>query len=67
MTSGLSKGFWDKALSTAMHTVNRILCLAIGNKIPEEVWKGKSVDLRYLHVFGSSIYVHDPVNDKLGA
>ena len=54
-------------MSTAVHIVNRIPCSAIDNKIPEEVWKGKNVDLRYLRVFGSLVYVHDPGNDKLGA
>ena len=53
-------------MSTAVHIVNRIPCSAIDNKIPEEVWKGKSVDLRYLRVFGGPVYVHDLGNDKLG-
>ena len=64
LTSGLAKEFWAEALSTAVHIVNRISCSAINNKIPEEVWKGKSIDLNYLRVFGSSVYVHDP-GDKL--
>ena len=31
------------------------------------MWKGKSVDLRYLRAFGSPVYMHDPGNGKLGA
>ena len=64
-TLGLAKGFWAEALSTTVHIINRIPCLAIGNKIPKEVWKGESIDLSYLRVFGSPVYVHDPGNDKL--
>lgn len=48
-----------------MHIIHRILCSVIGNKIPKEVQKEKSIDLSYLCVFGSSAYMHDPENDKL--
>ena len=48
LTVGMSKGFWAEAVSTAAHIINRIPCSAIGGKIPEELWRGKSLSLIHI-------------------
>lgn len=44
--------------------MNRIPCSAINDEISKEVWKEKSIDLSYLYVFGSLVYVHDSGSNK---
>lgn len=66
LTSGLSKGFWAEAVSTSVHIINRIPCLALNGKIPEEVWRNsKSVCLSYLRIFGCLVFAHQTGKDKL--
>jgi len=44
-TSGMSKSFWGKDLSTTSHLVNRSPLTVLNFKCPEEIWTGKKVTL----------------------
>jgi Integrase core domain/gag-polypeptide of LTR copia-type/GAG-pre-integrase domain len=60
-SSGLSKGFWELAIDTAVHTYNRSPSRIVGWKTPHELWSdGHIPDVSYLRVFGSKAYVHTP-------
>jgi len=56
---GLSKNFWDEALSYACYLVNRLPSSAIGGKTPLEVWSEKTAqDYNSLRIFGYPTYYH---------
>ena len=56
----LSKIFWGEAVLTATFLINRTPTKAIkNNKTPFELWHNKRPQLKYLRVFGSTVYVHD--------
>ncbi|KAG8495920.1 hypothetical protein CXB51_007502 [Gossypium anomalum] len=57
--AGLGKEFWAEAVTYACHLINRLPSAAINEKIPMEMWIGKSTtDYDSLHVFGSTAYYH---------
>ena len=55
---GLSQMFWDEAVNTAVHLINRGPSTPLKFKLLEEVWSDKKVDLSYLKVFGCVYYLH---------
>lgn len=55
----LDKSFWGEAVLTATYLINRIPTKAIKtNKTPYEMWYGHKPQLKFLMVFGSTVYVH---------
>jgi hypothetical protein len=56
--SGLPKQFWAEAINTAAYLINRGPSVPLEQRIPEEVWSGKEVNLSWLKVFGCTAYVH---------
>ena len=40
--SGLSDGFWEEALLTAIHIINMSPSRPLGLKIPQEIWTGRN-------------------------
>jgi len=67
--AGLGKRYWGEAVSIAIYLKNRSPTSALNNKIPEEIWPGKRIDLSHLRVFGSKAYAHirDVKRNKLDA
>ena len=64
MISGasLDKVFWGKAVLTATYLINLPPSKALKvNKTPFELWHGKKHKLKYLKIFGSTVYVHNKV------
>ena len=58
----LSQEFWGKAVLTATFLINRIPSRALkSDKTPFELWHGKKPQLKYLKVFGSTVYVHNKI------
>jgi hypothetical protein len=56
---GLSLGFWECAVDTAVHTYNRTPSRTIGWRTPHELWTdGHIPDVSYFCVFGCKAYVH---------
>ena len=57
-----SKLFWTYALQHAVYVRNRCTTKGLtginANKVPEEVWSGTKVDMKYIRVFGCDVYVH---------
>ena len=60
-SAGLSLGFWECAVDTAVHTYNRTPTRIIQWRTPHELWTdGHVPDVSYFRVFGSKAYVHTP-------
>ena len=58
-SAGLSFGFWEFAIDTAVHTYNRTPQRSIQWRMPHELWTdGHVLDVSYFRVFGSKAYVH---------
>jgi hypothetical protein len=56
--SGLPQTFWADAVHTAVYLINHGPSVPLEFKLPEEVWRGKEVQLSHLKVFGCVSYVH---------
>ncbi|KAL2226309.1 UNVERIFIED_CONTAM: Retrovirus-related Pol polyprotein from transposon TNT 1-94 [Sesamum indicum] len=67
LKSGLPKMFWADAVNTAAFLINRGPSVPLNNRIPEEVWSGKKVDLSFLRTFGCSAYILNDDWTKLDA
>ncbi|KAL2232508.1 UNVERIFIED_CONTAM: Retrovirus-related Pol polyprotein from transposon TNT 1-94, partial [Sesamum indicum] len=67
LKSGLPKMFWADAVNTAAFLINRGPSVLLNNRIPEEVWSGKKVDLSFLRTFGCSAYILNDDWTKLDA
>lgn len=58
--SKLPQQFWGEAVLTASFLINMSPTKALReNKTPFELWHGKKPVVKYLRVFGSTVYVHD--------
>lgn len=57
----MSQKFWAEALNTACYIINRVYVRKGTIKTPYELWKGKTPNLSYFHVFGCQCYI---LNDK---
>jgi len=56
--SKLNKSFWSEAVLTATYLVNRTPSRAFQNKkTPFEMWHNRKPKLKYLKIFGSTVYV----------
>ena len=64
LESGLSKGFWAKAVNTACYIHNRIFLRPTLKKTPYELWKGRKSNISYFHIFGSECFILN-TRDKL--
>jgi hypothetical protein len=62
-TAGLSKEWWDEAILTACHFLNRV---PVKNKgvTPFEEWGKRRLNLSYLRTWGCSAKVNVPINKK---
>ena len=64
-SAGLSLGFWEFAIDTAVHTYNRTPQRSIQWRTPHELWTdGHVPDVSYFRVFGSKAYVHTPEDKR---
>jgi len=58
-STGLSLGFWELAVDTAVDTYNRTPTRTIGWHMPHELWTdGHILDVSYFRIFGCKAYVH---------
>jgi len=63
--SKLNKSFWSEAVLTATYLVNRTPSRAFQNKkTPFEMWHNRKPKLKYLKIFGSTVYVHDKMRKR---
>jgi hypothetical protein len=59
--AGLSLGFWELAVDSAVHIYNRTPARLLGWRTPHELWSaGHTPDVSYFRVFGCKAYVHVP-------
>lgn len=58
--SKLHESFWGDAVLTATYLINRSPTKALTQaKTPYEMWHGRKPYLKYLKVFGSTVYIHN--------
>ncbi|KAM2081358.1 hypothetical protein ACFX1T_035003 [Malus domestica] len=50
--------FWSQALLTAAYIINRLPTRVLNSKSPDEVMKGRTIDISHLRTFGCTCYVH---------
>ncbi|CAK1549216.1 unnamed protein product [Leptosia nina] len=56
----LNKVFWGEAVLTAVYLINITPTKALKcNKTPYELWHEKKPQIKYLKVFGSTVFVHN--------
>jgi hypothetical protein len=55
--SGLPQTFWAGAVHIAVYLINSSVPLEF--RLPEEVWRGKDVQLSHLKIFGCVSYVYN--------
>ncbi|RDX64800.1 hypothetical protein CR513_56595, partial [Mucuna pruriens] len=60
MGKNCQKHFWPKAVSWALHILNKSPTLAMKNKAPEEAWSGFKPLVAYFKVFVCVCHVHIP-------
>ncbi len=62
--AGLSGGFWECAVDTAVHVYNRSPTRTLSWRTPYELWNsGQILDVSHLRIFGCKGYMHVP-SDK---
>lgn len=60
---GLSKlELWAEAC--AVYLLNRVLCSAMETMTPYEGWHGRKSNLTHLRIFGSTIHMHIPKDER---
>nr|GEY62034.1 retrovirus-related Pol polyprotein from transposon TNT 1-94 [Tanacetum cinerariifolium] len=57
--SVLSKHFWTKAIRIACYTHNRSIIVKRHDKTPYEIFRERIIDIRYFHVFGCLVFIHN--------
>ena len=58
LSAKLPKSFWGEAVNTAAYLINRNPSIALGFKVPEEIWSGRKPDLNHLRIFGCVANTH---------
>lgn len=56
--------YWAEAVNMAVYIINRSASSLLVDKTPEEIWSGSKVDLSDLKMFGSSVMVHIPKENR---
>jgi len=64
--ANLSDGFWQDAVETAVHLINRSTRTGLKRVTPEEAWSGARPDAASLRVFGCPAYVLIPKELRVG-
>ena len=64
LDSGLSKGFWAKAINTSYYIQYHIFLRPILKKTPHELWKRRKPNMYYFHIFGLECFILN-TKDKL--
>ena len=65
--ASLPNEFWEEALATTIHLINRSPNKKLESKVAKEVWSGKPPLYKHLRVFGCKAFCHIPkeFQDKL--
>jgi len=64
--SKLPPSFWSRAVTTVVHTHNRMSTSALSHSTPHFALFGKKPDVSMLRVFGSVAYVHIQKDKRVG-
>ncbi|GJX12775.1 retrovirus-related pol polyprotein from transposon TNT 1-94 [Tanacetum coccineum] len=61
----LPKQFWGEAINTSCFTQNRSIIVKQHGKTSYDMFRGRSIDISYLHVFRYPVHIHNH-RDHLG-
>ena len=64
--AGLSHGFWQLAIDTAVHIYNRQPMRRLKWQCPITLWNSTIPDVSYFRVFGCKAFVHVPKEQRSG-
>ncbi|GJV49044.1 retrovirus-related pol polyprotein from transposon TNT 1-94 [Tanacetum coccineum] len=64
-SANLPKQFWGEAVNTACYTQNKSIIVKRHGKIAYDVFRGRSPNISYFHVFGCLVHIHNH-KDHLG-
>ncbi|GJY26258.1 retrovirus-related pol polyprotein from transposon TNT 1-94 [Tanacetum coccineum] len=64
-SANLPKQFWGEAVNTACYTQNRSIIVKRPGKTAYDVFRGRSLDISYFHVFRCLVHIHNH-KDHLG-
>ena len=53
----MTKSFWEEAVNTACHTLNRVYFKPDYKETPYELWRGKKLVVKYFRIFSSDCYI----------
>ena len=56
----LTNKYWAEAVLTAVYVLNRSPTSSLQDKIPQEAWDGKKVNVSHFRIFGSVAFSHVP-------
>jgi transposase InsO family protein len=62
--AGLSLGFWETAVATAVHIYNRTPTRSNQWRAPLQLWDGTKPDVSYFRVYGCKAYYHVPEHNR---
>src|SRR3954471_11243923 len=63
--SNVEKYFWAEAINTSCYVLNRVTIRKILKKTPYELWKNRTPNISYFHIFGCYCYILNN-KDSLG-
>lgn len=52
--------FWGETVRHSVHLLNRLPTRVLSTKTPQQVWIGKKPNLKYIQVFGCTVYMKVP-------
>ncbi|GJT51989.1 retrovirus-related pol polyprotein from transposon TNT 1-94 [Tanacetum coccineum] len=58
-SANLPKQFWGEAVNTACYTQKRSIIVKRHGKTIYDVFRGRSPDINYFHVFGCYVHIHN--------
>jgi hypothetical protein len=65
VASKLASSFWGEAVLTTTYLINHSPTKAVtNNKTPYKMWYKRKPTLKYLKVFGSTVYIHIKTSKK---
>lgn len=56
----MSAYFWGESVRHSIYLLNRLPTRVLSAKTPQQVWSGKKPNLKYVRVFGCTVYMKIP-------
>ena len=60
--NNIAQTFWEEAVHTTVHILNKSHLRPRSDKTPYELWHGKPASIKHFRIFGSKCYIK--INDE---